>query len=66
MTAHQNVGTPPDVRADRAPLHGGRRRPCSGARIAHGVLFVALAVGIYGLLPRPGFRYYPALSPISG
>jgi hypothetical protein len=23
MTAHQDAGTPPDARADRAPLHGG-------------------------------------------
>jgi len=53
MTAHQNAGTPPDARADRAPLHGGRRRPAV-RWIAHGVLFVALAVGIFGLLPRLG------------
>jgi hypothetical protein len=53
MTAHQNAGTPPDARADWAPLHRGRRRPAV-RWIAHGVLFVALAVGIFGLLPRLG------------
>ena len=53
MTAHQNAGTPPDARADQAPLHRGRRRP-PVRWILHGVLFVALAVGICGLLPRLG------------
>jgi len=53
MTAHQNAGTPPDARTDRVPLHRGRRHPAA-RRIAHGVLFVALAVGIFGLLPRLG------------
>jgi hypothetical protein len=27
MTALQNAGTPPDARADRAPLHRDRRHP---------------------------------------
>ena len=53
MTAHQDAGTPPDVRADRAPLHGGRRRPAV-RWIVHGVLLVALAAGIFGVLPRLG------------
>src|SRR3984885_9771981 len=53
MTAHQNAGTPPEARADRAPLHRGRRR-LPVRWIVHGVLFVALAVGIFGLLPRLG------------
>src|ERR1700753_3403211 len=53
MTTHQNPGTPPDAEADRAPPHRGRRRPAV-RWIAHGVLFVALAVGIFGLLPRLG------------
>jgi hypothetical protein len=44
MTAHQNAGTPPDARADRAPLHRGRRRPAV-RWIAHGVLFVAPVAG---------------------
>ena len=54
MAAHQSAGTPPDARADRAsPPHRGRRRPAV-RRIAHGVLFVALAAGVFGLLPRLG------------
>jgi uncharacterized protein (TIRG00374 family) len=54
MTAHQSAGTPPDARADRAPpLHRGRRRPAV-RWIVHGVLFVALVAGIFGLLPRLG------------
>src|ERR1700733_14843368 len=53
MTAHQNAGTPPEARADRAPLHRGRRR-LPVRWIVHGVLLVALAVGIFGLLPRLG------------
>ena len=53
MTAHRNAGTSPDARADRAPPHRGRRHPAV-RWIAHGVLFVALAVGIFGLLPRLG------------
>jgi hypothetical protein len=54
MTANRSVGTPPDARADRAsPLHRGRRRPAV-RWIAHGVLLVALAAGIFGVLPRLG------------
>jgi len=46
--------TPPDARTDRAsPQPKGRRRPAV-RWIVHGVLFVALAVGIFGLLPRLG------------
>ncbi len=52
MTAHQSAGTPPEARADRAPpLHRGRRRPAV-RWIVHGVLFVALAADVFGLLPR--------------
>ncbi len=53
MTAHQNAGTSPDARADRAPLHRGRRRPAV-RWIAHGVLLVAQAVslGCYAQLYR--------------
>jgi small-conductance mechanosensitive channel len=53
MTAHQNAGTPPDARADRAPLHRGRRRP-PVRWIVHGVLFVAqaLSLGCYAQLYR--------------
>src|SRR5260370_13554572 len=54
MTAHQSAGTPPEARADRAPtLHRGRRRPAV-RWIVHGVLFVALAAGVFGVLPRLG------------
>ena len=53
MTAHQSAGTPPEARADGVPPHRGRRRPAV-RWIAHGVLLVALAVGIFGLLPRLG------------
>jgi hypothetical protein len=53
MTAHQSAANPPEERADRPPLHRGRRRP-AGRRIVHGVLFVALVAGVFGLLPRLG------------
>ncbi len=54
MTAQQSAGTPPEARADRAPtLHRGRRRPAV-RWILHGVLFVALAAGVFGVLPRLG------------
>src|SRR5262245_22939354 len=46
--------SPPDARAGRAPpQQRGRRRPAV-RWIANGVLFVALAVGIFGVLPRLG------------
>jgi len=50
MTAHQSAANPPDERADRAPLHRGRRRPAV-RWIVHGVLFVVLVAGVFGLLP---------------
>jgi Lysylphosphatidylglycerol synthase TM region len=54
MTAHQDADTPPDARVGRAsPQHGGRRRRAV-RWIANGVLFVALAVGVFGVLPRLG------------
>src|SRR6266571_2966008 len=53
MAAHQSAGTPPDARADGAPPHRGRRRPAV-RWIVHGVLFVALVAGLFGLLPRLG------------
>ncbi len=54
MPARQSADTPPDARAGRAsPQQRGRRRPAV-RWIAHGVLFVALAVGIFGVLPRLG------------
>src|SRR6266705_6544284 len=54
MTAHQSAGTPPDARADRAPPQKRARRRPAVHRILHGVLLVALAVGIFGVLPRLG------------
>ena len=54
MAAHHSAGHPPDARPDRAPpLHRGRRRPAV-RWIAHGVLFVALVAGLFGVLPRLG------------
>ena len=54
MTADQSAGTPPEARAGRTPpLHRGRRRPAV-RWIVHGVLFVALVAGIFGVLPRLG------------
>jgi uncharacterized membrane protein YbhN (UPF0104 family) len=53
MTAQQSAGTPRDGQADRAPPHQGRRRPAV-RWIARGVLLVALAGGVFGLLPRLG------------
>jgi uncharacterized protein (TIRG00374 family) len=54
MTAQQSADTTPDAPASRAsPRAGGRRRPAV-RRVVHGVLFVALAAGVFGLLPRLG------------
>ena len=53
MTAHQRAGIPPEARADRAPPHRGRRRPAV-RWIVHGVLFVALVAGVFGLPRRLG------------
>jgi uncharacterized protein (TIRG00374 family) len=54
MTAQQSGDTPPDAHADRAPpRQRGRRRPAV-RRTLPGVLFVALAAGIFGVLPRLG------------
>ena len=54
MTAQQSADTPPAARADGAsPRPKGRRRP-SLRQIMQAVLFVALAAGIFGVLPRLG------------
>jgi hypothetical protein len=54
MAAQHGADTTPDARASRAsPRPGGRRRPAV-RRVVHGVLFVALAAGVFGLLPRLG------------
>jgi hypothetical protein len=53
MTAQHSARIPPDASADRAPRPQGRRRPAV-RWIVHGVLLVALAAGIFGVLPRLG------------
>lgn len=54
MTAQQSAGTSPKTQAGRAsPRQRGRRRSIV-RRIANGVLVVALAAGVFGLLPRLG------------
>src|SRR5450755_396648 len=53
MTADQSAGAPPGARADRAPPNRGWRRPAV-RRVAHGLLFVALVAGVFGLLPQLG------------
>jgi uncharacterized protein (TIRG00374 family) len=54
MTAQQSAVTTLDAHADRAsPQSGGWRRPAV-RRVVQGVLFAALAAGIFGLLPRLG------------
>jgi len=54
MTAQQSADTTPDARADRAPPQQRGQRHPAVRWIAHGVLFVALVAGIFGLLPRLG------------
>src|SRR6266568_455317 len=54
MTDQQSADTPPHTPADRAPPQQKGGRHPAVRRTAHGVLFVALAVGIYGLLPQLG------------
>ncbi len=62
MAANESVDTPPNAAADGpspqpagrpSPQPKGRRRPAM-RWIVHGVLFVALAAGVFGLLPRLG------------
>jgi uncharacterized protein (TIRG00374 family) len=52
MTAEHSADTPPG--ADRAPPQRRRRRRPAVRWIVNGVLLVALAAGIFGLLPRLG------------
>jgi uncharacterized protein (TIRG00374 family) len=54
MPARQSVNTTPDARSGRALPQQRRRRRPAVRWIVHGVLFVALAVGIFGVLPRLG------------
>ena len=54
MTAQPSVDIPPPAQAGRAsPPPGGKRRPAV-RWVLHAVLFVALAAGVFGLLPRLG------------
>jgi uncharacterized protein (TIRG00374 family) len=54
MPARQSADTLPDARAGRTSRQQrGRRRPAV-RWIAHGVLLVALAAGIFGVLPQLG------------
>ena len=54
MTAQHSADTPPDAGADRAPPRQRARRRPPVRWILHGVLLVALAAGVFGLLPRLG------------
>jgi uncharacterized protein (TIRG00374 family) len=54
MTVHRSEQTQPDEHADQAPPQQRDRRRPAVRWIVHGVLFVALAAGIFGLLPRLG------------
>jgi len=54
MMAQQSAGTPPEAHADRASPQPKSRRRQAVRWIMHGLLFVALAVGVFGVLPRLG------------
>ncbi|HEV2260580.1 MAG TPA: flippase-like domain-containing protein [Streptosporangiaceae bacterium] len=54
MTAQQSAGTPPEASTDQAPPQPRSRRRPAVRWIVHGVLLVALAAGIFGVLPRLG------------
>ena len=54
MPARQSADTSPDAPAGRAPPPQKSRRRPTVRCILHGLLFVALAVGIFGVLPRLG------------
>jgi uncharacterized protein (TIRG00374 family) len=54
MRAQQSAGIPPDAHTDRAPPQPTGRRRRVGRWIVHGLLLVALAAGIFGVLPRLG------------
>ena len=49
MTAQQSVDTSPQAHPGRASPPGGRRR-LAVRWVLHGVLFVVLAAGVFGLL----------------
>jgi hypothetical protein len=52
MAAGESAGTRPGTPAGGPPPQKSRRR--ARRRIVHGVLLVALAAGVFGLLPRLG------------
>jgi uncharacterized protein (TIRG00374 family) len=54
MTAQQSSDTTPDAHTDRAPPQQTGRRRRAVRWIVHGLLMVALAAGIFGVLPRLG------------
>jgi hypothetical protein len=54
IPARLSVNRTPDARSGRTLPQQRRRRRPAVRRIVHGVLFVALAVGIFGVLPRLG------------
>ena len=54
MTAQYSADTSPDAHTDRAPPQRRGRRRRAVRWIVHGLLLVALAAGIYGVLPRLG------------
>jgi uncharacterized protein (TIRG00374 family) len=54
MTAQRSADTPPGARAGPASPRPRSRRRQVTRWIVHGVLFVALAAGVFGLLPQLG------------
>ena len=54
MTAQYSADTSPDAHTDRAPPQRRGRRRRAVRWIVHGLLLVALAAGIFGVLPRLG------------
>jgi hypothetical protein len=54
MRAQQSADTPPDAHIGRAPPQPRGRRRRAVRWIVHGVLFAALAAGLFGVRPRLG------------
>ena len=54
MTAQQSADTAPDAHTDLTPPQRRGRRRRAVRWIVHGLLLVALAAGIFGVLPRLG------------
>jgi hypothetical protein len=53
MAVNEGADTRPKAQAGGTPQQQGRRRPAV-RWIVHGVMFVALAAGVFGLLPPAG------------